>query len=759
MMISEPTNGDGWTWPVEIEGYEQTPQLTPAEQAALQVVAARCSAGRREWFTPATLPDLHRLLAPIDDVLDVASASKQARRETVRVIAIEMHYRARSYWGWTSEEWADIIGKQSDYSKPLYKQARAHRGCLFYVAYLLCGFTDFRVGKVKASVVAARLFTTAKVDEQVQRVDDELRRMGYVTASYHDILYRTICKILLVNRNPDLAALNHENLGTIYQQFLLPHEEQVAINVSRALVQLGVLDRVLSPKTSRSKRMDRLQLTRGVSDNWIAWCERWYGTSTLTPRYRRDVYRDVLHAGRWLSHVYPDIRSPEQWTHDLAGEYVAAINTMKVGECRDTRRIRTDKIGTPLADSTKGRLVQSLRRFFLDCQAWGWITYRFDPHRYLVFRHSRDTGANVRTIRDDVWAKLLWAGLNLQANDLPDQDVTPHGRRGSVQYPLEMVQAIAIVWLFCGLRKDEIHRLSVDCIRWEQRTERVVGGQEGSSHGMTCWLDVPANKTKQAFTKPVDYVVGDAIERWRQVRPPQPQSVDPKTGEDVEYLFSYNCLPLKHHYSNGTLIPLLCDKAGIPVEDARGRITSHRARSTIATQLINSQSGFSVYELKQWLGHNSLASTIQYVETPVTALGKAFDDAGYLSRNMRMIEVLIDQEAIRSGAVAEGEPWRYYDLGHGYCTYDFFDQCPHRMACARCSFYVPKQSSTAHLLESKADLERMLQEIPLTDDERLAIEGDVEAITSLYAKLTHIPAPDGTSLGVSRNFSDNGNGE
>jgi hypothetical protein len=29
-------------------------------------------------------------------------------------------------------------------------------------------------------------------------------------------------------------------------------------------------------------------------------------------------------------------------------------------------------------------------------------------------------------------------------------------------------------------------------------------------------------------------------------------------------------------------------------------------------------------------------------------------------------------------------------LGHGFCTYTFFEQCPHRMACARCDFYPRK---------------------------------------------------------------------
>ena len=35
-----------------------------------------------------------------------------------------------------------------------------------------------------------------------------------------------------------------------------------------------------------------------------------------------------------------------------------------------------------------------------------------------------------------------------------------------------------------------------------------------------------------------------------------------------------------------------------------------------------------------------------------TRLSRAYADAGYLDRNLRAIEVLIDQEAIRSGAAA-----------------------------------------------------------------------------------------------------------
>jgi hypothetical protein len=95
------------------------------------------------------------------------------------------------------------------------------------------------------------------------------------------------------------------------------------------------------------------------------------------------------------------------------------------------------------------------------------------------------------------------------------------------------------------------------------------------------------------------------------------------------------------------------------------------------------------------------------------------------------------------GSQAKGEPWKFYDLGHGYCAYDFFEQCPHRMACAKCSFYVPKDSSKAQLLEGRANLLRMMQEIPLTDEEKSAVEDGIAALNSLTTRLADIPAPDG----------------
>src|SRR5512145_1770824 len=168
-------------------------------------------------------------------------------------------------------------------------------------------------------------------------------------------------------------------------------------------------------------------------------------------------------------------------------------------------------------------------------------------------------------------------------------------------------------------------------------------------------------------------------------------------------------------YLNQGLIPALCRKAGVPLDDAHGRITSHRARATIASQLYNAKEPMTLFELQAWLGHRSPETTQYYTRITPTTLAKAYTDAEYFARNVRTIEVLIAREVVEQGAAAHGTPWQYFALGHGYCTYSFFEQCPHRMACARCDFYVPKGSTRPQLMEAQGHLQRMLTAIPLTD--------------------------------------------
>ena len=77
------------------------------------------------------------------------------------------------------------------------------------------------------------------------------------------------------------------------------------------------------------------------------------------------------------------------------------------------------------------------------------------------------------------------------------------------------------------------------------------------------------------------------------------------------------------------------------------------------------------------------------------------------------------------------------------CTYDFFEQCQHRMACANCDFYMPKDSTETLLLEGKTHLLRLLQEIPLGEAEQAAVEDGIAAYENLLSKLVDVPTPAG----------------
>ncbi|MCQ9183510.1 tyrosine-type recombinase/integrase [Streptomyces sp. IBSBF 2953] len=191
------------------------------------------------------------------------------------------------------------------------------------------------------------------------------------------------------------------------------------------------------------------------------------------------------------------------------------------------------------------------------------------------------------------------------------------------------------------------------------------------------------------------------------------------------------------------MTPVLCRKA-LPESDSRGALTSHRARATIATQLLNAREPLSLNDLQQWLGHKHPATTRHYAAILQRTLSAAYQRADYFARNVRTIEVLIDRDSILTGAAANGDqPWKYYDLGDGYCSYDFFAKCPHRLACARCPFYVPKESTRGQLLAVKDGITQMLEQVDLTEAEHDALDDDLAAITGLAERLTDVPIPAG----------------
>jgi site-specific recombinase XerC len=673
--------------------------------------------------------DLRRLTDPLDDVMAAIKSPRQSRSGALTVILIEMHKRQQPFWRWTPPDCLEVLCSSTIDFRKRYRQVSGHaRQVLAAGMYLLRLFDDFRkLGIIDRTALACRVFGRSHIENAIKRVVDITVSWGYGRFQAKDVQW-AVCTVLLANKSPRLEALTLDLLQAERAITSVDYRRSSIAVLSRVLTDLGIVPHPLAKVSSHSNMG---KVTNGVDPVWVDWVERWQKTSTLQANSRYRNFVNLLKTGRWVTTTHPELASPENWTRDSAAEWVALVCRMTIGDWTQVDQRFQKNRGKPLSARARAHLLSSLSAFFRDIQEWGWVPRRFDPRRALAAPRSLRAliGPKPRVIDDDVWAKLLWAGLNLQQSDL-----TKH-HLGNHYYPLTMVKALAVAWLFCGLRGDEIRRLPVGCTRehWTSSSDPAA---------TVCDLDVPVNKTSQAFTKPVDQIVGESVRAWEAERPQQPAAVDEKTSELVHFLFAFRSKQISATYINQTLVPILCKKAGIPDKDARGTITSHRARSTIASQLFNAKEPMSLFELQRWLGHKWASSTQHYLDVSPTKLAQAFRDAGYFARNVRAIEVLIDHEVVIAGKAAR-EPWRFYDLGHGYCAYDFFDQCPHRMACAKCSFYLPKGSSQALLLEGKAHLLRMRQEIPLNAAELAAVDDGVSALNKLLAQLADVPTPAG----------------
>lgn len=615
----------------------------------------------------------------------------------------------------------------------------AHESGRRYVialAYLLGDFVDpLPIGNFERVRLAKVVFGPTPIDAAIARVDSAAAALGYRASESSDAckLHTAACEVLLLARSPDLGTLSGGHLDRL-RAVANPHPRKRKsgdiYRLHRALASVGIV----APSTWKPPR--RWADGEGVDPSWKDTVDRWYETSPLAPGSRRTLRSVLFQVGRWLAEDHPKFQSPIDWNAQHCAAFLAHVDRWCVGDhTAISASLVAARVGQPLRPRAKAHRIYAARQFFRDCQEWEWIPRRFDPARSLGTPRNLQAliGPDPRVIDDKIWAKLMWAGLNIDVEDFPRYGT-------SACYPIELLRALTLTWLFAGLRSDEIERLRVGCVRWQH--DGAVGSTDGQApKDAVCLLDVPTNKTGTAFTKPVDPLVGHAIAAWEAVRPVQPALLDRKVSMTVDMLYCYRGHAVHRSYINETIIPSLCRKAGVPISDARGRLTSHRGRATIATQLYNAKDPMTLFELQAWLGHRSPHSTQHYAKITPTTLTKAYRDAGYFARNVRAIEVLIDRDAIESGAAPSGTPWRHVDLGHGYCTYTFFEQCPHRMACARCEYYVPKASSKANLIEAKGNLQRMLVEIPLTEHERAAVEDGGEAVDRLLERLADVPAP------------------
>ena len=513
----------GWTFPLSLERYDQRGELTDAERRALRELGPKALRRNRARGIPRRTATHWTALARLVEPLDTARAGlhhgddtrfRRAGAHAAAIILQNCVDTSRSYWAWTTEDWAQLCGSSAEAfvaARELPTETTV-RPFLLALAYLLGGFDDFQLlGTFNRLHLARFVFGAGIVEESMRQASAVLDQWGYRgAASGKHRLRGVFSQALLINRSPRLEDLDTAAFERLRAHPATgDHHGEMLYALQRAVAALGHCDPPVRTGHHHAPGIE------GTATAWAGWVERWHDTSTLTPRVRAAVRTIMAKAGRWLVAEHPEITEPGQWTRQTCAAWVAVVDRMNVGDYVQRRDHLHARAGTPISPRTKAHNLMATRTFFRDCQEWEWIGRRFDPARALAVPRSVSAliGTNPRVIADEVWAKLLWAGLNLDQDDLP-------GNSADTYYPMELIRAITLTWLFSGLRSDELSRLRVGCVRWQHNGQPIAADSpDVLAEDAVCLLDVPVHKTGTAFTKPVDPLLGQAIEAWQALRP------------------------------------------------------------------------------------------------------------------------------------------------------------------------------------------------------------------------------------------------
>ncbi|WP_324680730.1 tyrosine-type recombinase/integrase [Hymenobacter sp. GOD-10R] len=711
------------TWAASLQSLDKQACLYPAEIDSLAAWAFNQSISPHSLFSQSiNWQPLARLLEPVKRVFTHYGSDKPDEVEMqacCHLILYEMHRRQTAFWAWDETTWLDMIALTKSAfvikhklrrHQPRLKPATV-RLYLMRCAYLLKEVPVYALVPIRQPVVAATsIFGATALQAALSTVKTELARSGWSTEGCTEALASSIGQALLHNRNPNLEDLTFSAVELVYQQlYRYPSLRRACILLSKALHSLAILPQPLI--ASRQLNVVRLGQADTLPAVWFDLIENWAAVADCSEGLRNTVRFHAAKAGRY-SATLPGVPGPAQWDKTITMQFVSAVKKMNKGEWAHPRlATRYNPIDQEVKPASQALCLNCLRRFFTDCQEWGWIPKLFIAQRYLATPRSisRLCGVKPRAIEEEKWGKLLMASLSLTPEDLSGTTAKlASGQilRRKAHYPFLMERAIAVTWLLAGLRSNEIARLAVGCIRQVPVTKGYSALLEKGAVRGACYLRVPAHKTGKPFDKAIAQEVGETIMTWEKVRPPSPARQDKKTREQTHFLFQWRGGNLGPTYINARLIPALCRKAGIDTSDRHGPITSHRARATIATQMYLSGE-MGLLDLQKWFAHKSLRTTLYYLDVPDDKLLQAFMKAnGYV----------IDQ-AKRLGQTT----------------------LPASESVTPEAMFKHLASSRAHLLASISSLEKLCTTATLTETDRRTFQENLAALRLLAQQLPPEP--------------------
>ncbi len=756
-----------WHIPILPESYDRNP-LTEEERWAIAHCADRNPMSTRSKESDATRTILSRLDLPIADAYHLRHHGRSVKRipAVQRIMHREMHRYGKIFWSWSSEEWMETLCSTPAQFRAKHGEMECCHMTVMDAAYLLGGVTDLRQAGLWINITetARAYFGKELIAQQCQKVIDTLMGKGYKDGQTSlERLRRCLSMLFVLNRSPYLEDITDELIVDIAAENRVMR--QTCRKITASLQHLNAL-----PLPPREVLFVPCHLdSTGMANEWYAWCQAWYEQAVdLTPHIRRDYALRLLSIGRWLFQYAPEVHTPEQWTEDLALRFRSDLCTWTKGQYGNDkgRHIleRKGELGKVFGPTGILSYLVPLRRYFTDLTKRPHavtgaparkIQLDFSPQDVLATPNHIKKAVDVASLRDinlRTWAKLAIAAATLSQSDLPS----------GAQYPLSFYRALGLLWVTSARRPNEIARLRLDCLRadWtpdmldedDHLVERLVvrninsfstQGEVQENLLKLHYLHIPSGKNRGPFWIWVPDYVAEAINAWKRERPHnQRKLLDRKDREEVDYLFCYRDARVGNTFINYSLIPSLCAKAGVDIEDAKGRITGHRGRSSRLT-LLRSR-GVSLDDLAEYAGHTDTKTIRRYARQDPILLHHIVRDADDVSR---IVEGIVDVQAAAQGLPAlrwfigydaDGEPM--------YCGNQLYVTCPHRLHCERCGMFIGGEK--AQLLHEGTNTLPITSKVPMTPIERCAVNSDREGEEACRAALQHVPAPEAPDIAL-----------
>jgi integrase len=284
---------------------------------------------------------------------------------------------------------------------------------------------------------------------------------------------------------------------------------------------------------------------------------------THAPDTVEKINLTLRHFATWLTQTYPEVETFAQVRREHILAFAEALETMPM-----------PRTGLPLAPWSKLRRLSCLSVFFRETAAWGW---------------------------EDVPGRPLLGPGDLPKTPMHVPRYIPANELSRLMEAIRVLEcpfqrAALLIARWSGARRDEIRRLSVDCL------DQYPDG--------TARLRIPAGKTKRERMVPLNDEAAEAIRVVQTVRTGERGFRDSYTGAVTHYLFMKHGKLLSANYLFDAPLTRTCRAAGLTTADGKRLVSPHRFRHTVGTQL--AEKGAKMRTIMSVLGHSSVGMSMIY---------------------------------------------------------------------------------------------------------------------------------------------------